>query len=266
MVEYKYYLGNKVSEGKASKMDIARNEKAYLENAVKLMSSLQSYELELEDLCRILTLDTFKYLSARITYIAKLNNNATVSVLTSFGESENIENFQFLPLSTHTPTTKAIISNEIVWIPNKEKLDEEFPLVNATKRRAYESMYVVPIRKFDSPIGAFAVVGENLPMNDVIRADLELLALMIATRFSNKGDYIESLPTIATKKVHLETLTPREVLIQKHMKNGLTNAQIALELGYSESLIRQAAVTLFAKLGVSNRVEAGKLFKEEENV
>lgn len=50
-------------------------------------------------------------------------------------------------------------------------------------------------------------------------------------------------------------LTERESQIEKFLREGLTNAQIAMELGYSESLIRQQTISIYRKLGVSGRKE-----------
>lgn len=247
-------------------MNRTNDEKASLENAVKLMSSLQSDELELDDLCRILVLDTFKDAEVKIAIVVRLNGNATISAISSFGMDSPKENYQNIPLETNSPNIKAIKENQIIWIPNKEAFDKQFPIVNKEYQKiAFDSIYAVPITKFGSPIGSFSIVGTNLPMNDLIKADLELIALMIATRFSTMGEYIEALPTFPELIPSMVSLSNRERSIQKYMKNGLTNAQIAIELGYSESLIRQAAVILFSKLGVSNRSEAGNLYREEEN-
>lgn len=48
-------------------------------------------------------------------------------------------------------------------------------------------------------------------------------------------------------------LTERESRIEEYIRQGLTNAQIAAELGYSESLIRQETVVIYRKLGVVGR-------------
>lgn len=50
-------------------------------------------------------------------------------------------------------------------------------------------------------------------------------------------------------------LTERESQIEAFIKEGLTNAQIADQLGYSESLIRQETVSIYRKLGISGRKE-----------
>ena len=45
------------------------------------------------------------------------------------------------------------------------------------------------------------------------------------------------------------------------MAQGKTNREISDDLGYSESTIRQDAVSLFAKLQVKTRKEAGNLLQ-----
>ncbi len=48
-------------------------------------------------------------------------------------------------------------------------------------------------------------------------------------------------------------LTKRQDLIVGLIKEGKTNMQIALDLGYSESLIRQETITIYRKLGIDGR-------------
>jgi DNA-binding CsgD family transcriptional regulator len=48
-------------------------------------------------------------------------------------------------------------------------------------------------------------------------------------------------------------LSSREELVLTLIREGKTNAQIAFELGYSESLIRQETVSIYRKLGVNGR-------------
>jgi DNA-binding CsgD family transcriptional regulator len=50
-------------------------------------------------------------------------------------------------------------------------------------------------------------------------------------------------------------LTPRQVTILKLIHDGYNNRQIASELSYSISLIRQETMRIYAKLGVNGRNE-----------
>jgi DNA-binding CsgD family transcriptional regulator len=52
-----------------------------------------------------------------------------------------------------------------------------------------------------------------------------------------------------------ESLSSREKRIVELIREGKTNPEIATELGYSESLIRQETVSIYRKLGVNGRKE-----------
>ena len=49
--------------------------------------------------------------------------------------------------------------------------------------------------------------------------------------------------------------TPRQEIIIKRLKSGLSNKAIALELGYSESLIRQETIAIYKIFNVAGRKE-----------
>jgi DNA-binding NarL/FixJ family response regulator len=64
------------------------------------------------------------------------------------------------------------------------------------------------------------------------------------------------------------TLTDRQLVIAGMLERGFSNSQIGLEIGYSESLVRQETVSIYKKLKVTGR-EAMQLIRslhlEEEN-
>jgi DNA-binding NarL/FixJ family response regulator len=50
-------------------------------------------------------------------------------------------------------------------------------------------------------------------------------------------------------------LTARQELIHNLLIHGYTNPEIAKDIGYSESLVRQETIAIYAFLGVSGRKE-----------
>jgi DNA-binding NarL/FixJ family response regulator len=50
-------------------------------------------------------------------------------------------------------------------------------------------------------------------------------------------------------------LSSRQKVILEMLSKGATNSEIALEIGYSESLIRQETIEIYRTLGVSGRKE-----------
>jgi DNA-binding NarL/FixJ family response regulator len=57
------------------------------------------------------------------------------------------------------------------------------------------------------------------------------------------------------EEIHLPQLplSDRQLVIADLLERGFNNAQIALEIGYSESLIRQETVAIYRKLEVTGR-------------
>jgi DNA-binding NarL/FixJ family response regulator len=58
-----------------------------------------------------------------------------------------------------------------------------------------------------------------------------------------------------SKKIAPTVLSPRQKVILAMLSKGATNSEIALEVGYSESLIRQETIEIYRILGVSGRKE-----------
>ena len=61
-------------------------------------------------------------------------------------------------------------------------------------------------------------------------------------------------------------LTERQELVLKLLAEGRTNGDIADILGYSESLIRQETIKIYAILGCSGRNEAARMYLEKEKL
>ena len=59
-------------------------------------------------------------------------------------------------------------------------------------------------------------------------------------------------------------LSERQELVLKLIAEGRTNGDIADILGYSESLIRQETIRIYAILGCSGRNEAARIYRERE--
>lgn len=57
------------------------------------------------------------------------------------------------------------------------------------------------------------------------------------------------------------TLTNREYEVLALVSNGQQNKEIALTLGIAEHTVEQHLKHIYQKLGVSNRTEAGMLFR-----
>jgi DNA-binding NarL/FixJ family response regulator len=57
-----------------------------------------------------------------------------------------------------------------------------------------------------------------------------------------------------------KNLTPRQHQIMKLVTRGLTNRQIAIELGIKENTVKNWLVKIYDKMGVVNRVQAAVIY------
>ncbi len=125
-------------------------------------------------------------------------------------------------------------------------------------------------------MGSLAVFSrEKLQYEESIAQFIEAIAMILAGALLNKKsiiDYPVSLEFLnnapqerseefhSTLREYQEPLTERQNLILKLISEGRTNAAIADVLGYSESLIRQETIRIYAKLGCSGRNEAAQIY------
>ena len=108
------------------------------------------------------------------------------------------------------------------------------------------------------PIGsdkAYSILFQiDITLVDGFSSGLEILHAMLETyeEFSEEGLNMQPrlVPTLKGTP-----LTSRQRVIVKMIEEGKTNSQIALSIGYSESLIRQETIIIYKKLGISGRKE-----------
>lgn len=72
-------------------------------------------------------------------------------------------------------------------------------------------------------------------------------------------------PLASIERKISKTLTARQVAILGMIRESMTNRSIGLELGFSESLIRQETIIIYRKLGVSGRRDILRNSNHEEH-
>jgi DNA-binding CsgD family transcriptional regulator len=187
-------------------------------------------------------------------YIAELIETGVLCPLGSFGyESKDIVNFQEVSLQEKTPMTLAVSSSQVVIVPNKEEDLAKFTVLEVMESNPnWSTLISVPAY----PNGGFTFLS-SIPFKNG-----ELDRLFLTAVGSLVGLYGQSIPPalvdaarIATEQSNLEgfPLTQRQLVIAGMLERGFTNFEIAQEIGFSESLIRQESVAIYQKLNVSGR-------------
>lgn len=237
----------------------------YLERANALTTLFQGQTLAEREICLIVSLKLFPDSPACGIGLFELRPAGEYVLKATFGIPERAQaNWETGCISVNSPVVEAMRTSEVVFVSSSEDMQQRYPEHYAQHNSVSQSaVIVVPIRSLGSTVGAFAVFGSEFAVNNECRLFLEIVAGLIALKLNVNSKLPQAHQQDHRHPLRDEALTNRELLVQKLMKSGKTNLEIADELGYSESTIRQDAVSMFIKLGVKNRKAAGDLLDSE---
>jgi DNA-binding CsgD family transcriptional regulator len=217
------------------------------------------------ELCRALALSAFKNLDPRSVLIAELDSCGCIEIKGGFGFAD-LENRSWttIPITKKLPITDAVLNNKIVIIGSDLKeWDEDYPDVREYEDTTtdWETMVVIPTYRNLIPSGAIVLfsrshIDPTLEVDYFFRAVRQIVSLAQAIRPAE----------ITTRRVEEitknNTLSSRQMAILKMISEEMNNKEIANQLDYSESTIKQETIRIYEKLGVTNRYEASRKYKE----
>ena len=196
-------------------------------------------------------------------YIGRLDSDGIIRTVSSFGYSLDSKVMEITtPIEFDRPMPHAMRIRQVI-VANKEDVLKKYQNYEPLDLRSpWISTAVVPtlgklafvfrlqcrIEHLDSAELYFRMMATSLNFYDhegVERRDI-LGTSMVGQNLDsrNSRENLRGLP-----------LTERQELIVDLIKQSKTNIQIANSLGYSESLIRQETIVIYAKLGVNGRRE-----------
>ncbi len=142
----------------------------------------------------------------------------------------------------------------------------------------FKTIISCPIDAGGLPVGSLSAFSHaKLEYEESTAQYLEAISIILANALlSQRANHRPPLKSSALGRSHIshaepftfdpseynQPLTERQNLILKLIAEGRTNAAIADVLGYSESLIRQETIKIYAKLGCSGRNEAAQIFNK----
>lgn len=232
----------------------------YVKQIVSLTDYLAGARRDLSEICRHLVLDTFKALNPRSIYLGEIVSNGSLRMRSSFGFDElQIERWGEIPLNAKIPVTESISRNKCIVIPSKEEFFQKYPAVRDLGEidTNWNSAIAVPI----FPFGAFFLVLHGEPKKDgEFEAFLRTIGNLLALSLRQSEEMLHSASEKSLiKRSQQEELTTRQKVIVELLAKGYTNVEISKEIGYSESLIRQETIAIYAFMGVSGRKELIRL-------
>lgn len=169
------------------------------------------------------------------------------------------------------PSVDAIRTNVIIFFENRQSVYNysAFGEQICRENQAFKSLICMPITVSNEIWGSLEIFFEKeIECDDGIKDFFSCVALIvgIAIESTNRSD--AAAPRVQDTHLDYEDLKEKLKLNPKLMKiaimiaQGMTNAEIARKLSYSESATRYETVKLYAMLRVKNRAEAGAAINE----
>ena len=210
-----------------------------------------------DDLCQYLAINICPTGELARVYVGRLDNDGQIRTAASFGYSCDCNVMEIVtPLDLDRPMPEAIRKKKVV-VANKEDVLKNYSNYEPLDTRSpWVSTAIVPT------LGDYVFVF-RLQCKIEDNTFSEMYFLIVGTLLSLYR-FDEAISRSATDKdVKKELyrprvkkgspLTERQELIVKLIRDSKTNGQIAIALGYSESLIRQETIIIYQKLGVNGR-------------
>ena len=244
-------------------MEIERSSEEDSTRFLDLISQLNEYlELKrpsLDELVHFLTVRTLQPWSAERVFIARVDRDGVFRDFSFFGfPFDNSANWQEVHIADRVPMADAARSGTIVVASEEQIVEVYKTLVDRRSEWIGRTIIDVPIIKGGVSVGVIGIVfkGET-PQDESFLPFLRSLASCIVFALDETRRKIAQKRTLGPKN----ELTDRQKKILEMMSQGLTNAAMAIRLGFSESLVRQETVKIFRSLNVSNRREASEKFE-----
>lgn len=229
----------------------------YLKRVAGLAHFLAEGEKPSEEIAKFLVLKTFADLSPRALYIAEITDDAFLSPVASFGfDKLVIAQWGRFPLNMHLPITECVRKDECIIVRSVSDFFNDYPVTRDFENidTTWEAVMAFPMLPFG--VG-FMILDQQPTECEDLTYFCRAVGAMIALHFLKIPIYESSRSKQDRKMIGAKSieLTERQKVVHQLMMKGFTNAQIASELGYSESLIRQETIQIFRVLGVSGRKE-----------
>jgi DNA-binding CsgD family transcriptional regulator len=239
-----------------------KSDAASLMNAISDLSMyLSRPEITPALLSQYLALKTLAPVGANQIFISQLHPDGMVRRIDSFGYTdEQIHGWEEFPLSSKLPVTDAIRNDQLVWLADHDDWEKDYPeLASYPGEITSQTFIAISIDIHGAPAGALGIMSQKQvhPTPELI-SFISAIGGMVALYLSrvNQGRFANVVR--GNEGANGEFLTPRQMRILDFMAQSFTNPQIAKELGFSESTVRQETMRIYQILQVSGRKEAIK--------
>jgi DNA-binding CsgD family transcriptional regulator len=211
-------------------------------------------------IAQFLVMKTFREENFLSGIISELTEDGLTCPIAGFGWSQEVfDSFPNRQVTAISPITMSIRTNRIIFFTNDAELTTRFPDILMNDPGEWVSAVAMPVY----PIGGMSFVSsrklEETHEQEIFFTAIGSLLGLYASRLPTS---LEQVAIKVRENIDFEQvrLTDRQLVIAGLLERGFTNSQIASEIGYSESLVRQETVSIYKKLNVTGR-EAMKLIR-----
>jgi len=236
----------------------------YLQKVYELTSYLSDESKAPDEVAKFITLKTLNHQKSAATYFAEVTIDAHLAPVAGFGQESFAAALNGrIPLSTNHPLTDAAKNEQWIHIKSWEDYVRRYPDLNDSEHIISKdnSILVWPILPFG--VG-FTALESNCTLDEEFEQFLKVISEMFYSYFiRHESKFNHKKKFISPTDHQSSSLSPRQNKIIEHLRRGRTNAEIANELGYSESLIRQETVKIYRTLNITGRKE---LLEENDSI
>lgn len=211
-------------------------------------------------LCQFIAVRMLKNYGARNIFIAELKPGGQIIPINQFGfSSDEMDSWSVSSIDDHLPTADALKTNSFVWMADKSDWERDYPDLVKHKYPELETFICWPIHIRGSYMSVIGIAFEQVVVSDhEFKNFLETISGLAGLQISSLKRLRSN---VDQDSAVWNLLTNRQHKIVGMMTNGLTNDQIANELGYSSSTIRQETIKIYETLGVPGRKGAMQAYR-----
>ena len=228
----------------------------FLNRVSGLAQFLAEGEKSSEEIAKFLVLKTFVDLSPNALYLAEISDDAFVTPVAAFGfDKLIIAQWGRFPLSAHLPMTECIRKDECVIVRSINESRSQYPLTHEIEGFNVDWTAMMAFPLLSHGVGLMTLnkqPAESEDLSHVAKSVGAMLALQLSRTHATSSARLKNGKKSTGRSIEL---SERQRIIHQLISKGFTNAQIATEVGFSESLIRQESIRIFRVLGVSGRKE-----------
>lgn len=235
----------------------------YMERVSALTDFLANGKHAIDEVCKFLILNTFNDFKPQAIYLGQLLTDGTLLLKSSFGfDSKYISQWERIPFSINIPVNNAIRNNQVYLYTQQEDFFLQHPDVESLGivSRDWNSCFAAPVKNLGS---YFVVSNGRIETSDEFEHFARSVGNLIAIHITDQGPAFQPVSKQTDALSSSTTLTERQQIIKNLVVKGFSNPQIASEIGYSESLVRQETIAIYSMLRVSGRKELMKLVEKE---